>query len=150
MYFLAKSKGSRNLVMDPRVVSQIMLARFPEFVQLCLSEAMLGGGIPMPGAPQSTEHPEHVAYQRALERASNIFASELMKSSPPATGKSITLRFEKDSAIEVDGRNFLRQHFARNFHLHFQRRIYAHYAAQGHPITRAIISQNGSCIELVF
>ena len=136
--------------MDPRVVSQIMLARFPEFVQLCLSEAMLGGGVPMPGAPRSVEPPEHVAYQRALEKASSMFASELMQSPPPAAGESITLCFESGSTIEADGRTFLRQHFARNFHLHFQRRVYAHYAAQGHPITRATVSQSGDRIELAF
>jgi hypothetical protein len=128
-----------------------MLARFPEFVQLCLSEAMLGGGLPMPRPPPgAVEPPEHVAYQHALEQASDAFAHELMQTPPPGQGQTITLKFEEGSKIEINGRSFLRQHFARNFHLHFQRRVYAHYAAQGHPITQAMVTHTGDMIELAF
>jgi hypothetical protein len=135
--------------MDPRVVSQIMLARFPEFVQLCLSEAMLGGGIPMPGMPPAVEPPEHIAYQRALEQASNIFAKELMQEQP-TNGEPLCLTFADGSSIDVEGRKFLKRHFARNFHLHFQRRIFAHFATRGLTVVNAVVSPDGGQIVFTF
>lgn len=136
--------------MDPRIITQIMLARFPEFMQFCVNEAMLGAHPPMPVPPRLAVPPEHLAYQKALLEASNQFAAELAAADPPSNGGPVQFTFAEGSAITVDGRDFLRRHFARNYHLHFQHRTHSHYAATGRPVSQAIVAPDGGGIELRF